>query len=106
MNSSTSPPIVSRMGNSVVNAKAPSVRMLLVCGRHYSFAVVATYGRLPSLYLYLLLAQIDNNNNNTDAHLGYLHHLNDKLFVQYVVISASQIRERAMYRLSRSPVAA
>ena len=29
----------------------------------------------PSLCMYLLLAQIDNNNNN--AHFGYVHHLNN-----------------------------
>jgi hypothetical protein len=36
---------------------------------------VFTYTCFPSLYKYLLLAQIDNNNIHSHAHFGYVHHI-------------------------------
>jgi hypothetical protein len=48
----------------VMIVNAPSVGTLLVCGCHFSFAAVMTCTCLPSLNMYLLLAQIDNNNND------------------------------------------
>jgi K+-sensing histidine kinase KdpD len=38
---------------------------------------VFTYTFFPSLYKYLLLAQIDNNNIHSHAHFGYVHHMNN-----------------------------
>jgi hypothetical protein len=57
---------------------APSVRTLLVYGCHFSFATVMTYTCLPSFNMYLLLAQINNNNNIIDAHFGYVHYMNNR----------------------------
>jgi hypothetical protein len=34
-----------------------------------------TYSCFPSFCMYLLLAQIDNNNDNTYIHFGYVRHL-------------------------------
>jgi hypothetical protein len=62
----------------VVNVNAPSVKTSLVCGCHFSFAVVITCTRLPSLYMYLLLVNIDNN--NVSARFGYVHHANNIVF--------------------------
>jgi hypothetical protein len=33
---------------------------------------------LLSLYMYLLLAQMDNNNNDVNAHFVYVHHMNSR----------------------------
>jgi hypothetical protein len=62
---------------SVVNVSTPSVRTSLVCGYHFSFAAVMTCTYLPFFNMYLLLAQIDNNNNNINANFGYVHHMNN-----------------------------
>jgi hypothetical protein len=40
-------------------------------------AAEMTYTCLPPLRIYLLLAQIDDNDNNIDAHFGDVHHLNN-----------------------------
>jgi hypothetical protein len=40
---------------------------------------VFTYTCFPSLYKYLLLAQIDNNNIHSYAHFGYVHHMNNTI---------------------------
>jgi hypothetical protein len=41
-------------------------------------AAEVTYTCFPSFYIYLLLARMDNNNNNVHTHFGYVHHLNNK----------------------------
>jgi hypothetical protein len=37
------------------------------------------YTCFPSLYKYLLLAQIDNNDIHSYAHFGYVHHMNNRI---------------------------
>jgi tetratricopeptide (TPR) repeat protein len=70
-------PAKARQMYDVMIVNAPSVGTLLVCGCHFSFAAVMTCTCLPSLNMYLLLAQIDNNNNDINAHFGDVHHLNN-----------------------------
>jgi hypothetical protein len=61
-----------------VNVSAPSVRTSLVCSCNFSFAAVMSCTCLPSFNMYLLFVQIDNN-NNVNAHFGYVHHMNNKI---------------------------
>jgi hypothetical protein len=58
--------------------------MSLVCGCHFSVACGDYIDLLPSFYVYLLLAQIDNKNNNKriDAHFGYVHHMNNNHYLR------------------------
>jgi hypothetical protein len=67
--------------------------LLLVCGCHFSFAAVMTFTCLPSLNMYLLLSQIDNNNNNINVHFGYVHHMNNilKSRVEVVLFVAVEV---------------
>jgi hypothetical protein len=59
----------------VVNVNAPSVRTSLVCGCHFSVAAVIAYTAFFPLHV--STACSDRHNNNTNAHFGYVHHLNN-----------------------------
>jgi hypothetical protein len=49
--------------------------------------------------MYLLLARIDNNNNNVNAHFGYVHHMNNTLSQ-----SADTMDDKRSNRLSSSVI--
>jgi hypothetical protein len=61
-----------------------------VCGCHFSFAAVMTCTCVLSFNMYLLLAQIDNN-NNINAHFGYVHHVNNSFPSLYINLLLAQI---------------
>ena len=62
--------------HSVVNVNAPSVRTSLVCGCHFSVAAVIAYTAFFPLHVSTACSD-RHNNNNTNAHFGYVHHLNN-----------------------------
>jgi hypothetical protein len=59
-----------------VNVNAPSVRTSLVCGCHFSVAAVIAYTAFFPLHVSTACSD-RHNNNNTNAHFGYVHHLNN-----------------------------
>jgi hypothetical protein len=61
-----------------VNVNAPSVRTSLVCGCHFSVAAVIAYAAFFPLHVSTACSD-RYNNNNTNAHFGYVHHLNNRL---------------------------
>lgn len=69
---------------------AHSVRTSLVCGCHFSFAAVIMHTCLPSLYMYLLFTQLDNNDDHIDSHSGYVHHLNNTDEMKVTAMGASE----------------